>query len=98
VPIIMLTGYTEMHRVTEARDAGVNEFLAKPVSAKKLYSRIVAIIEHNRNFIKIKQFFGPDRRRKALESYRGDERRKNQAEVIAAQQILNATIAEKYGH
>jgi DNA-binding response OmpR family regulator len=98
VPIIMLTGYTEMHRVTEARDAGVNEFLAKPVSAKKLYSRIVAIIEHNRNFIKNKQFFGPDRRRKALESYRGDERRKTQAEVIAAQRILNATIAEKYGH
>lgn len=27
--IIMLTGHTEMHRVVEARDAGVHEFLAK---------------------------------------------------------------------
>lgn len=97
VPIVMLTGHTEMHRVTEARDAGINEFLAKPISAKKLYSRILAIIEHNRNFIKNKQFFGPDRRRKALETYRGGERRKNQTEVIAAQQILNATLVEKPG-
>ena len=35
VPIIMLTGHTQMKRVEIARDAGVNEFLAKPVSAKK---------------------------------------------------------------
>jgi len=33
VPIIMLTGYTEVARVHEARDAGVTEFLAKPVSS-----------------------------------------------------------------
>lgn len=31
VPIIMLTGHTEISRVKIARDAGVNEFLAKPV-------------------------------------------------------------------
>lgn len=34
VPIIMLTGHTEMNRVMEARDSGVHEFLAKPISAK----------------------------------------------------------------
>lgn len=97
VPIIMLTGYTEMNRVTEARDTGVNEFLAKPVSAKKLYSRIRAIIEHNRPFIKTKAYFGPDRRRQALASYKGSERRKKQGDIIAAQQILNVTVVEKPG-
>ena len=29
IPIIMLTGFAEVRRVIEARDAGVNEFLAK---------------------------------------------------------------------
>ncbi len=34
-PIIMLTGHSEKRRVTVARDAGVTEFLAKPISAKE---------------------------------------------------------------
>ena len=34
VPIIMLTGHSEKKRVIAARDAGVTEFLAKPISAK----------------------------------------------------------------
>lgn len=98
VPVIMLTGHTEVHRVIEARDAGINEFLAKPVSAKKLYSRIRAIIEHSRPFVKTKSYIGPDRRRHNLASYKGGERRKNQAETIAAHKILTATIVEKPGH
>src|SRR6266851_5300226 len=40
-PIIMLTGHSEKRRVTVARDAGVTEFLAKPISAKGLYQRIL---------------------------------------------------------
>ncbi len=34
VPIIMLTGHSEKKRIMNARDAGVTEFLAKPISAK----------------------------------------------------------------
>ena len=34
VAIIMLTGHSEKKRVMAARDAGVTEFLAKPISAK----------------------------------------------------------------
>lgn len=75
VPIIMLTGDTETARVMEARDAGVTEFLAKPVSAKKLYSRIKSIIETPRPFLKAGHFFGPDRRRRQMTSHKGGERR-----------------------
>ncbi len=81
VPIIMLTGHTEMSRVVEARDAGVHEFLAKPISAKGLYSRIRSIIEHPRPFVKTKGmygYFGPDRRRQQMASYMGKERRKQE--------------------
>ena len=95
VPIIMLTGYTEMNRVTKFATQASTNFAA--VSAKKLFSRIRAIIEHNRPFIKTKTYFGPDRRRQALASYKGSERRKKQGETIAAQQILNVTLVEKPG-
>lgn len=77
VPIIMLTGHTEMSRVVTARDAGVNEFLAKPVSAKNIYQRIKMILDNPRQYIRTKEYFGPDRRRRADPSYNGPERRRS---------------------
>lgn len=75
VPIIMLTGHTEAKRVMTARDAGVNEFLAKPVSATKLYQRIKEILESPRQFVRTKTYFGPNRRRRFDRNYPGPERR-----------------------
>ncbi|OEJ63675.1 response regulator [Magnetovibrio blakemorei] len=78
VPIIMLTAHTEFNRITEARDAGIHEYLAKPVSATNLYSRIATIIKNPRPFIRVggdHSFFGPDRRRRSMLSYEGRERR-----------------------
>ena len=63
VPIIMLTGHSEKKRVTSARDAGVTEFMAKPISAKALYQRVLNVVANPRPFIKTKTYFGPDRRR-----------------------------------
>lgn len=80
LPIIMLTGHTEMRRVIEARDAGVNEFLGKPVAPNKLYERIVRIIECPRMFINVRSYTGPDRRRvnhSGQRAYTGKERRKD---------------------
>lgn len=34
VPVIMVSGYTDAALIAQARDVGVNEFLAKPISAK----------------------------------------------------------------
>lgn len=62
VPIIMLTGHTEMHRVAAARDAGVHEFLAKPISAKSLFLRIKSIIDKPRPFVRTSNYFGPEPR------------------------------------
>jgi two-component system chemotaxis response regulator CheY len=66
VSIIMLTGHSELARVHEARDAGIHEFLAKPISAKSLFTRIATIIENPRPFIKTDAYFGPDRRRQDI--------------------------------
>jgi CheY-like chemotaxis protein len=75
VPIIMLTGHTAIDHVRQARDAGVNEFLAKPVSVKAILTRLIAVIEHPRPYVRTKAYFGPCRRRRSPEEYHGPERR-----------------------
>jgi DNA-binding response OmpR family regulator len=74
VPIIMLTSNTSRDRVQEARDIGVTEFLAKPLTAQSLYGRMVTIIESPRQFVRTANYFGPDRRR-TVRKYRGIGRR-----------------------
>jgi two-component system, chemotaxis family, chemotaxis protein CheY len=85
VPIIMITGHTERHRVEEARDAGVTEFLAKPITAHSLFSRIAEIMERPRAFVRTEGYFGPDRRRKTLESYTGPWRRQDDFQDLQVQ-------------
>ena len=75
IPVILLTAHTEAKRVVEARDAGVTEFLAKPISAHRLYSRIRAVIERPRPFVRAKSYVGPDRRRRQDADFKGLERR-----------------------
>jgi two-component system chemotaxis response regulator CheY len=75
IPIIMVSGHTEKYRVEAARDAGVTEFLAKPVTANNLFSRIAEIVERPRAFVRCDSYFGPDRRRRQLENYAGPRRR-----------------------
>jgi CheY-like chemotaxis protein len=88
-PIIMLTGHSEKRRVTVARDAGVTEFLAKPISAKGLYQRILNVVANPRPFIHTKTYFGPDRRRNVNPNYAGPDRRKGgKADVIRQQPLL----------
>jgi two-component system chemotaxis response regulator CheY len=75
IPIIMVSGYTNLECVHAARDAGVTEFLAKPVSSKAILSRLTAVIENPRPFVRTKTYFGPCRRRRNDPMYRGPERR-----------------------
>lgn len=89
VPIILLTGHSEKKRVMEARDAGVTEFLAKPISAKSLYQRVLSVVVNPRPFIKTKNYFGPDRRRNTNSNYIGPERRKNQTDLIKTAPLLD---------
>lgn len=83
VPIIMLTAYTEEFRVAGARDAGVTEFLMKPVSPKALLARLISVIDSPRGFVNTPNYKGPDRRRHKNASYRGDERRADSEKKVA---------------
>ncbi|MBP7065270.1 response regulator [Ferrovibrio sp.] len=74
LPVIMLTANSEMEYVVESRDAGVTEFLAKPFTADGLYRRLVSVIARPRDFVSVRGYFGPDRRRQQL-PFDGADRR-----------------------
>ena len=76
VSVIMVTAFTETNHIYEALDAGMTEYLSKPVSARLLYLRIVSVIENKRLFIRVNGFSGPDRRRKCRDGTGGGDRRR----------------------
>ena len=75
VPVIMITAYADMDAVADARDVGINEFMAKPVSAAALEKRIARVIEDSRQFVEAPDFLGPDRRRNTKGGFGGQNRR-----------------------
>jgi CheY-like chemotaxis protein len=83
VPILMVTGHNEQARIEAARDAGVTDFLAKPINAQGLLQRLTKIIDQPRPFVRCEAYFGPDRRRRAADSHTGPMRRWNDpAEIV----------------
>jgi len=87
VPIVMLSGYSDAEHVKRARDAGATTFLAKPITAKTLFDRVLELINHQSPFVADESFFGPDRRRRADRNFRGEDRR------AAKPKILDATTS-----
>lgn len=75
IAVIMTSAYSEAARVVEARDAGVNEFLVKPVTVLTLYQRIQSLIDSNHPFVRAATYVGPCRRRNKRADYAGPLRR-----------------------
>lgn len=75
LPIMMMTGHSDRALVTEARDAGVTEFVVKPVTAKAILGRLQALIMRPRPFVQTDHYFGPDRRRSNATGHSGPWRR-----------------------
>lgn len=79
MPVIMLTANSEVDYVMESRDKGVTEFLAKPFTADSMYRRLVSVIARPRDFVSVKGYFGPDRRRQQI-PFEGVDRRQQKPE------------------
>lgn len=62
VSVLMLSGDAAKEVVVEARNAGVNEFLVKPVSTESLYRRVRSVLVNPKAFVTTPTFTGPDRR------------------------------------
>jgi CheY-like chemotaxis protein len=74
-PVVMVTGHATPARVVAARDAGVNEFIVKPVNGRMLADRLQRIIDEPRPFVRAAGYVGPCRRRRAPADFTGPFRR-----------------------
>lgn len=63
IPIIMLTASTDSDVVREAMQAGVSDYVTKPISAASLGARVASAITRPRSFVETLTYIGPERRR-----------------------------------
>ena len=61
VPIIVATGHTEEKHVKACIAAGVDQFLAKPITGRALAERITRALSPDRQFVRIGDYNGPRR-------------------------------------
>lgn len=76
IKILLLTAHTEVDKVMAARDSGVHDVLAKPISFKTLYDRLQSVVIDDRPFVEVEHYTGPCRRRKPTPLDLKVERRK----------------------
>lgn len=81
-PVVMVTGHASANRVAAARDAGVNEFIVKPVTGRVLADRLRRIFEEERPFVRTEAYVGPCRRRRTPKAYNGPLRRSGDSHLI----------------
>ena len=81
LPVILVTSGLTRQTVIAGRDAGADEFLAKPISPAALQQRLQMVIETPRPFVDCSVFLGPCRRRKNPADYYGAKRRAGERTV-----------------
>jgi two-component system chemotaxis response regulator CheY len=74
LPVIMVFSHAELNHIQSARDAGVTEFIRKPMSAKVIEMRLRPAIIAPRPFVTAAAYVGPDRRRRRAD-FDGDDKR-----------------------
>lgn len=88
IPVILLDSCRDMSVISRARDAGINEYVRKPFTAKSLLSGVHSIVENSRPFIVSSTYIGPDRRTNPAfltlprMAYAGGCRRRNSPKLI----------------
>ncbi len=75
LPVVFITSGLTKQLVIDARDAGVDEFLSKPISPAAMRQRLEMVVETPRPFVDCAVFVGPCRRRKNPADYHGAKRR-----------------------
>ena len=87
LPILVMCSDADVSTVKQARDAGANMVIAKPMSPSSLYDRLTWIAFNPRKFVDTATYFGPDRRFK-IEGYpNGVGRRLGDKAVEIAEEI-----------
>lgn len=76
--ILLTTAKSETAMLLRARDAGVDQFLAKPIDLARLERKLEAVISKRRPFVEHAGYVGPSRRSGGRgEGYDGPKRRRD---------------------
>ncbi len=75
VPAIACSSDTRRSVIKDWVNAGVDEILAKPVSAEQAWQKLYMITNKRRDFVSAPRYFGPDRRRRPSPFMGAEERR-----------------------
>lgn len=62
LPFIAIGAAPQESQVQAARDLGANQFIARPYTVNILRDHIESLVHDGRNFVKSRDYFGPDRR------------------------------------
>jgi DNA-binding response OmpR family regulator len=62
VPIIVMSGYTQLRMISTVRDGGAHIVARKPISPQVLFDRILWVARNTRPFLETDKYIGPDRR------------------------------------
>lgn len=63
IPVLMLMDLPKQTELAQARDAGVNDVIMKPMQARDFCRRVIALIDKPRIFVDAPDYKGPCRRR-----------------------------------
>jgi two-component system, chemotaxis family, chemotaxis protein CheY len=75
VPVVLVSAGADYSKIIAARDAGINDIMAKPVSAETVERKLRSLLLAPRSFVTAKAFVGPDRRRSGEDRRPFGERR-----------------------
>lgn len=95
LPVVLVASGLTRQLVIGGRDAGVDEFLNKPISPTALRQRLEMVIETPRPFIDSDVYLGPCRRRKNPADYHGARRRAGERATPRAPLIDQDDIARE---
>ncbi len=95
IPVILLASSVARDQLIAARQAGINEFLLKPVSVRALKSRIEEVVLRPRKFIDSRHYIGPCRRRKTDSDFGGPWRRLTDEPPIGAIEEASSDQVDK---
>lgn len=65
-PIMLVSGHTVPSSIAKARDCGANFVVAKPITPKVMFDRVMWLAREERQFVVTETFAGPDRRHKTF--------------------------------
>ena len=81
LPILYLSAMSTQSNIIRARDAGVDEFLSRPVSSNQLMQKLKKVVEAPERFVQTQKYSGPCRRRSIAATSANPRRRMEDAKT-----------------